>query len=172
MLCIIFPWYYPPYNHWSTIVKVSFSISPAYFHSYLTIIHHWPSAPIQYWYFGVSMNINWYIILLRVSMSSASNCLSVNLSLGFIYSSILPVMPIGQRVYYATLQIMPAAFFKGVIRCSRQVLNSSPYRPSRWVRMFLIMVTFFSGVYPTMERNTIFSCDVIAHADMAKQNWT
>lgn len=30
--------------------------------------------------------------------------------------------------------------------------------------------TFCSGVYPAMERNTIFSCDVMDHAETAKQN--
>ena len=34
--------------------------------------------------------------------------------------------------------------------------------------MFLIIVTFCSGEYPSIERNTIFSCEVIAHADTAK----
>ena len=33
-----------------------------------------------------------------------------------------------------------------------------------------MIVTFCSGVYPTIDRNTIFSCEVIAHADTAKQN--
>lgn len=44
-------------------------------------------------------------------------------------------------------------------------------RPRRFVKILYISVTFFSAVYPFIDRNTILSEDSIDHAERARTNW-
>lgn len=70
--------------------------------------------------------------------------------------------------YAAMVAVFSLRFF---IMWNLQVLNSSPYNPSLFVKMWYIKVTFLSAEYPETLLKTTLPVDSIDHADKARQNW-